>query len=333
MAGSVKLCVATLAALALAGAATLPARALVITSERAVSLAEDNNSFVPVRQDTADTAAGRTIASVDLGDGLNAFGQPAVATAFGAFPTLQGAYSVFLNADNNRNVGDDGLGFARVILTYKAIKQFGDTAFVLNIVPGRLQLVDGEGQLIPLRANVDLSASVVGPTGDQLTGASAHADLTGHEGPFQSDPFNLDSAGLGATLTLKRNGNDVIGAKAEWGARQLPLDLSQIVDGTHIEIDVILTGNVFAPGGETIATAFLRDPAHVNDPDPLAGISTVTFETASPGPGNPVPEPATLTLLVAALAATWATCRGSSRRSRAAPGTRSCTAAPPPAAH
>jgi hypothetical protein len=306
MTGSAKLCVATLALLALASAAGLPAHALFITSENAVSLAEDNTQFGPVRQDTADTAAGRTIASVDLGDGLNAFVQPAVATAFGAFPTLQGAYSVFLNADNTRNVGDDGLGFARVQLTYKAIKQFGDTAFVLNIVPGRLQLVDGEGQSISLRANVDLNANVFGPTGDKLTGASAHADLTGHEGPFQTDPFNLDSAGLGATLTLQSNGNDVIGATAEWGARQLPLDLSQIVDGTHIEIDVELSGNVFAPGGETIATAFLRDPAHINDPNPLAGASTVTFETASPGPGNPVPEPTTVALLAPALAATWA---------------------------
>ena len=96
----------------------------------------------------------------------------------------------------------------------------------------------------------------------------------------------------------------MVGATAVWGARQLPLDLSRIVDGTQIVIDVDLTGNVFAPGGETIATAFFRDPAHANDPDPLAGASTVTFETASPG--NPVPEPATLALLVPTLAATWA---------------------------
>jgi hypothetical protein len=172
----------------------------------------------------------------------------------------------------------------------------------LNIVPGLLEIDDGEGQSTPLSASVTLDAGVFGPTGDRLTGASAHADLTGHGGTFQTETFNLDSAGLGATLTKQDDGgNNVVGATAVWGARQLPLDLSRIVDGTHIEIDVDLVGNVFAPSGETIATAFFRDPAHANDPDPLAGASTATFETASPG--NPVPEPATLALLAPALAA------------------------------
>ncbi len=301
MTGSAKLCVATLATLALASAAGLPARALMITSERAVSAAQESDQFGNVlHQDTADTAAGRDLAAVSLGDGTNAFGQQAVAGAFGAFPTQQGVYWVVLNADNTINLGDGGLGFAKVELTYKAIKQFGDTAFVLNIVPGLLEIDDGEGQSTPLSASVDLNAGVFGPTGDRLTGADAHADLTGHGGTFQTETFDLDSAGLGATLTKQDSGNNVVGATAVWGARQLPLDLSRIVDGTHIEIDVDLVGRVFAPGGETIATAFFRDPAHANDPDPLAGASTVTFETA---PGNPVPEPATLALLAPALAA------------------------------
>jgi len=302
MTGAAKLYAATLAALALASAAASPARALLITSERAVGLVEDNTEFTTIRHDTADTAAGRDLAAVSLGDGTNAFGQQTVAGAFGAFPTQQGVYWVVLNADNTRNLGDDGRGFARVQLTYKAIKQFGDTAFVLNIVPGLLEIDDGEGQSTPLSASVTLDAGVFGPNGDRLTGASAHANLTGHGGTFQTETFNLDSAGLGATLTKQSDGgNNVVGATAVWGARQLPLDLSRIVDGTHIEIDVDLVGNVFAPGGETIATAFFRDPVHANDPDPLAGASTSTFETASPG--NPIPEPATLALLTPALAA------------------------------
>jgi hypothetical protein len=301
MTGSAKLCVATLAAFA--SAAGSPARALFITSERAVSLAEDTNQFgTIVRQDKGDTVAGRDSATVPLGDGTNAFGQPAIAGAFGAFPTQQGVYWVVLNADNTRNLGEDGLGFTSVQLTYKAIKQFGDTAFVLNIVPGRLEIDDGEGQSTPLSASVTLDAVVFGPTGSRLTGASAHADLTGHGGTFQTETFDLDSAGLGATLTKQDDdGNNVVGATAVWGGRQLPLDLSHIIDGTQIEIDVDLVGRVFARGGETIATAFFRDPAHASDPDPLAGASTVTFETASPG--NPVPEPATLALLAPALAA------------------------------
>ena len=321
MTGAAKLYAATLAALALASAAASPARALLITSERAVGLVEDNTEFTTIRQDTADTAAGRDLAAVSLGDGTNAFGQQTVAGAFGAFPTQQGVYWVVLNADNTRNLGDDGRGFARVQLTYKAIKQFGDTAFVLNIVPGLLELDDGEGQRTPLSASVSLDAGVFGPTGTRLTGASAHADLTGHGGTFQTETFDLDSSGLGATLTKQDDGgNNVVGATAVWGARQIPLDLSRIVDGTHIEIDVTLTGNVFAPGGETIASAFFRDPAHANDPDPLAGASTVTFASASPGP---VPEPPTLALLGLALAATWAGCRVSSGRSRATSGTGS----------
>ena len=284
----------------------MPAHALLITSERAVSLAQDNTQFVNVRQDTADTAAGRDLAAVSLGNGTNAFGQPTAAGAFGAFPTQQGVYWVSLNADNTRNLGDDGLGFARVQLTYKAIKQFGDTAFVLNIVPGLLEIDDPGAGSTPLSASVTLDAGVFGPTGDRLTGASAHADLTGNGGTFQTETFDLDSSGLGATLTkLDDGGNNVVGATAVWGARQLPLDLSHIVDGTQIEIDVDLTGNVFAPGGETIASAFFRDPAHANDPDPLAGASTVTFETAAAGPGTAVPEPSGLAVIGPGLVGIW----------------------------
>jgi hypothetical protein len=301
MTGSAKLGAATLGALALSSVAGSPARALHIISERAVSLAEDTNQFgTIIRQDKGDTAAGSDSATVTLGNGTNAFTQPAIAGAFGAFPTQQGVYWVTLNADNSPNLGDDGLGFTSVGLTYKAIKQFGDTAFVLNIVPGRLEIDDGEGQFTPISASVDLNAGVFGPTGDRLTGASAHADLTGHGGTFQTETFNLDSSGLGATLTKQAVGNNVVGATAEWDARQIPLDLSHIIDG--IEIDVDLVGRVFAPGGETIATAFFRDPAHANDPDPFAGASTVTFETASPGPGNAVPEPASLALFGVGLA-------------------------------
>src|SRR4051794_38215177 len=288
MVASAKLCAATLAGIALASAAGSPARAFLITSERAVTLVNDHDQFGnTLNKDTADTAAGSNLASVLLGDGTNAFGQTTAASGFGAFPTRQGVYWVSLNADNTRNPGDGGLGVAHVALTYKAIKQFGDTAFVLNIVPGLLELDDGEAASTPLRAAVSIDAGVFGPTGDKLSGASAHADLTGHGGTFQSETFDLDSSQLGTTLTKQDDGgNNVVGATAVWGARQLPLDLSRIVDGTQIEIDVDLVGNVFAPGGETIATAFFRDPAHANDPDPLSGASTVIFESVSPGPGS-----------------------------------------------
>src|SRR5215472_6934515 len=83
MTRSAKLCVATL--VALASAAVMPARALVITSERAVSTVIDRDQFGNIlKQDTADTAAGRNLAAVFLGDGTSAFGQQAVAGAFGA---------------------------------------------------------------------------------------------------------------------------------------------------------------------------------------------------------------------------------------------------------
>ena len=164
---SAKLGVATLAALALASAAGLPARALFITSERAVGLVKDSNAFATVREDTSDTAAGRDLAAVFLGDGTNAFGQQTVAGAFGAFPTQQGVYWVVLNADNSPNLSDDGRGFARVQLTSKAIKQFGETAFVLNIVPGLLEIDDGEGQSTTLSTAVSLDAGGLRPLRDQ----------------------------------------------------------------------------------------------------------------------------------------------------------------------
>jgi hypothetical protein len=71
---------------------------------------------------------------------------------------------------------------------------------------------------------------------------------------------------------------------------------------------VTLDGEVRAPGAETIAAAFFRDPAHADDPDPLAGASTIAFETATTPPASPigVSEPSAAAMLGSALLAAWA---------------------------
>ena len=72
----------------------------------------------------------------------------------------------------------------------------------------------------------------------------------------------------------------------------IPVDLSNIVDLTPITISVTLTGEVRAPGAETIASAFFRDPTEIDNADPFAAASTLTFETLSG-----VPEPSTWLML------------------------------------
>jgi hypothetical protein len=92
-----------------------------------------------------------------------------------------------------------------------------------------------------------------------------------------------------------------------------------VFDGVQLDFNVFLSGEVRSPGGETLARAFLRDPAHINDADPFAGAPTITFDTsATPTGPVDVPEPSTLTVLGVAGAACWglARRRSENRRSR-----------------
>lgn len=313
-------------AVALGSAAATPALALVITSQVGTSDAvELDPSNTVLRQDHADTTSGGPAnARVQLGDGTNAFAQPTFAQAFSVFRNNQPTYWVNLNADNTTSFNNRGIGAAGVQLISTAVKEPGDSAFTLHVTGGQLRLADPDAGRIPLSARVEIDARVLSGQ-DVLRHVSAHAELFGNGGPSgPGENFELLSEGLDIQIgdfliNLDSNlGRNEVGAELRLRPLDIPVDLANIVDGTPIIIDVTLNGEVRAPGAETIASAFLRDPAHVNDADPFAGASTITFETATtpPGPVAGVPEPSTWIMLGPALLAAWAC----GRRRRSSPG-------------
>jgi hypothetical protein len=301
---------------ALVGVVTAtPARALAILSEVATSTAaEFDTSGNLLRQDNANTAsAGSANARVQLGDGTNAFAQPTFAQAFSVFRGAQATYWVNLNADNTFP-DNRGIGGAGVQLTYSAIKEAGDTAFTLHTTGGQLRLADPGAGLVPLVARVEIDARVLSGQ-SVLKQVSASAELFGNGGATSSntDNFQLLSNGFDIQfgdflIDLDSNvGSNEVGATLRLRPLNIPVDLSNIVDGTPITISVALNGEVRAPGAETIASAFFRDPTQVDNPDPSFGGSTITFDTsAGPGPVIGVPETSTLALFGSALLVLWA---------------------------
>lgn len=301
-------------AAALSSTWSLPAVALLITSEVAVSTAvELDTSNTVLRRADADTTSGAPAnARVQLGDGVNAFAQPTFAQAFSTFHDDQATYWVNLNADNTRAPDNRGIGAAGVQLIYTAVKEAGDRSFTLHTTGGNLRIDDPDAGSIPLIARVEIDALVLHEQ-DVLARVSAHAELFGNGGAT-SDPvdhFQLFSDGFDIQfgdfiINLDSNlGSNEVGAALRLRPLNIPVDLSRIVDGTPITISVTLNGEVRAPGAETIASAFFRDPTRVDDPDPLAGASAITFETVPIGPPNSVPEPSNRVLLAPALLAAW----------------------------
>ena len=300
---------------ALGGVATQPALALTITSETGVNTAvEFDTSGNILREDHADTTSGPANARVQLGNGTNAFGQSTFAQAFSAFRNNRATYWVNLNADNTFP-DNRGIGAAGVELTYTAVKEHGDAAFILHTTGGKLQLADPDAGPTPLSARVEIDARVLHGL-DVLKQVSAHAELFGNGGPTSSptENFQLLSDGFDIQIgdfiiNLDSNaGFNEVGAELRLRPLNIPVDLSNIVDGTPITIEVTLNGEVRAPGAETIASAFFRDPTHVDDSDPFAGASTITFETATTPPVG-VPEPSAAALLGSALLTAWASLR------------------------
>jgi len=311
---------------ALGGAAPGPARALLITSEAGFArVAEFDSSNNILQELDADTSAGPADPRIKLGDGANAFAQPTFAEAFGAFRNDQATYWVNLNADNTTSFSDSGIGAASVEMVYNAIKEPGDKAFVLHTTGGRLRIADPDAGDIPLVARVEIDARVlVGP--NVIKEVSGHAELFGNGGPTNSpvENFQLLSGGFDIGvgnffIELDSNaGFNEVAADLRLTPLNIPIDLSNIVDLTPITISVTLTGEVRAPGAETIASAFFRDPTEIDNSDPFAGASTITFETLSS-----VPEPSTWLMLGAGFFALWGRSRwlrpGSWRRPFAAP--------------
>ena len=289
-------------AAALGSAASTPAMALAIISEVGVSNAFEHDTLGNiVNEDHADTVLGGPAnAEVQLFPGTDDFGQQAFSQAFSAFRNGTATYWIEMNAANTRAPDNRGIGVANVHLNYAAVKEAGDKSFNLNVTGGTMRLVDPDGRLVPLFASATLDATVThGP--DILSQASATATLTGHGGTFQNETFDLASQGIdfrpGAFVLEDDGGNNVVAADVDIPKMTIPVDLSRIVDGTLIDIDVSLSGEVRAPGAEREAQVFFRDPTHINDADPFAGGATITFDTVSTGPGNSIPEPSTLALL------------------------------------
>jgi hypothetical protein len=79
---------------------------------------------------------------------------------------------------------------------------------------------------------------------------------------------------------LQSFGDNVVGETAQISSVYLPVSLSTVPVNTQFTLDVALDGEVFSPGGEVISRAFLRDPAHIDDADPLTGRSRLFWVRA-----------------------------------------------------
>jgi hypothetical protein len=285
-----------------------PAQAFLITS--GVARVNDAREFEALTGNTIQEdgphleSGGPASARVQLGDGTNAAGEPAFAQAFSAFQNGQPTYWVSLVADNGLVLVDNGNGHADVHLVFTAIKQHGDTSYTLHVTGGLLQIFDDERKFSPA-ARIDLRAKVSTDQGT-FNDFQAFASLAETDSATR---FDFSSQGFGVTpsdFTRQVSFGDAVGATLEIPAVDIPIDLTNVFDDVELTFDLFLSGDVRSPGGETLASAFLRDPAHANDADPFAGAPTITFQSAS-GPTAPsgVPEPSSLMAVGAACIASW----------------------------
>jgi hypothetical protein len=181
------------------------------------------------------------------------------------------------------------------------IKRTDADTIVLHVNGGVLQLTDQDFGRVPLRADVQLSAFVI--FGGGHTNFRADAFLSGNSGPKFERTFDFTSDNLGVTqadFTLKSSGLNDTGATLLIPESFIPVDLSTVPVDAEFAVEVTLDGEVSSPGGEVVASAYFRDPAHIDDADPLAGaVSIIVGES----PVVSVPEPSTTSLLVVALPA------------------------------
>ena len=227
----------------------------------------------------------------------NAFNQPAFAEAFSAFTSNGPSFWISMNAGNSLPPEFRGNGRADVHMVFEAVKQHNEKAVILHGSGGLLQLVDSGGNSPPLFARVDLQVQV---STDEVTlpEFDAFAQLTGNGGVPFATTFDFRSSLLGvdaADFIEQHEGANITGATLQIPAFDIPIDISGIHDDVSYTMSIFLFGEVRAPGGETVARAFYRDPAFVNDVDPLAGATTFTFETAGP---ITVPEPSTWAMML-----------------------------------
>jgi hypothetical protein len=285
--------------------AVAPAPALATPSVRSIheslSVEETDNIGGVVNEEAGAAAPTGTLLHIGLGNGLNAFGEPTFAQAFAALPGGAPDYWVGLSSDSSLAPLFHGNGRAAVDVNYDLIKRTDADTIVLHVNGGVLQLTDQDFGRVPLRADVQLSAFV--NSGESHTNFHADASLSGNSGPKFERTFDFTSKNLGVTqadFTLKSSGFNDTGATLLIPESFIPVDLSTVLVDSEFDLEVTLDGEVSSPGGEVVASAYFRDPAHINDADPLAGgLSIILGESSVVS----APEPSTSSLLMVALPA------------------------------
>jgi hypothetical protein len=252
-------------------------------------------------------------AVIGLGDHSNAFGQSAAAEAF---VDDGGTFWGRVNADNNNLPFNDwGNGEANTTLAYLLHKKSGEPAKVtLQFTGGELSLADFGGGTRPLEAGVLLEVQITpvglaGPASEQY-----FATLSGRGGSAATETFDWSQAGFDITdanYTEDGFGDSITSADLVIPPKTVPYVLDFLCDECDILFWVEL--HVFAknPGGETIASAYFRDPAHVDDAAPDLGGAAVSYEGLTL---VPAPEPAAPACAAAALVALALSARRSPRR-------------------
>lgn len=291
-----------------------------------VQVEELNSQEIPIQEvSDASTALGPLTHTIQVGDPpshMNALGEPAYATGF---VNDLGTFWVEMNADNQNQFNDNGSAFARTYLQYLLRKDSDAAEPVLHFSGGLLRLADYGGGQKPLEASVGLYASVV--SSDELKSVQqSTATLTGRGGTPASETFDYVSEGFSidpgdylevVTHLEFPNGStsdNVFEAVLTIPSQTIGIDVSGVCLGCSFYLTIEAFGWAKNPGGESAATAYLRDPLHYRDPaGGGAGGAVLELSGVTALPWEPLqaPEPAGLGLV--ALVAALAVRRGASR--------------------
>ena len=263
----------------------------------------EQNSQLQNLQDvlTVKTEPGSIYSSIPLGDGTTILGEPAFASAY---VNDNGTFWVEMNANNQFVPTDDGSADSRVLLEYLLRKDSTLASPSLHVSGGLLRLTDFAGGQSPLQAHVDLYAEVYDPlhSSGPASTFSASATLHGRGGTIGSETFTYESNGftIGAGDYLESGdfGTNITDAVLTIPAQVIPLDISGVCLGCDFYLTIIATGYARNPGGETGATAYLRDPVHFGDTTGLdLGGPILDFSGVTVLPYVRAPEPGTLALV------------------------------------
>jgi hypothetical protein len=300
-------------AISLAGSEALATPRLESIGEK-VSVVEFDGAFNHLQ--SLESATGTKL-HIELGNGRDAFNQPAFSEAFASFSNGVASYWVNISSDSHPTPASGGIGSALTHIDYTLVKTEPNDTFVLHIPGGNLQLLDGDFGNLALSSEITLTAGVASKDG-AFSSFEGDASLTGNAGAAFNTTFDFRSNGLGVTqadFVEQKSGTNVVGATLDIPKMDIPIDIRGPFVGTEFHVVVDLSSEVVTPGNEVLGRAFLRDPAHIDDADPFAGALSITLGEDGTPPDQ-VPEPAGLSVVALALPAMLALRRSSRRRSR-----------------